>query len=146
MLQARTQPALSRRLRGKLGNRPIVVHYVNRTSIEIVEGCFGKVDAKVLIDGGEEIMRTARALDHVFAAFVCGTDDIASLDAATNPQIGKSERPMITTRLLSARRTTRSTRAGAAFKGNARRATKLTGDYDQHTFVQPTRIDALNQR
>ena len=75
---------------GELWDRAAIVHDVDGAAVEVVESGLGGIDAEVLVDGGEEIMRAARALDDVFTAFVRGPDDAAGLDATTGPEIGKA--------------------------------------------------------
>jgi hypothetical protein len=69
----------------------------DRAAVEVVDrASLGGVDAEMVVDRGEEIVAgVAGALDHVFAAFVAGTDDAAGLDAATGPEIGEGTRPVI---------------------------------------------------
>ena len=87
-------PALTRS-RDQFRNRTSILHDVYRTSVEVVERDPAVVDAEVVVNRSKEVAGVAWALDHVFTAFVAGTDDAASLDAAASPNIGEGTRPVI---------------------------------------------------
>src|SRR5204862_347194 len=73
-----------------------------RPAGEVVDRDFLRVDAEMIVDRGEEILRRTVAFDDGFAAFVALADDAAGLNSAAGPQIRKRVRPVFAAGLCTA--------------------------------------------
>ena len=82
-----------------------------------------------MIDRGQKIFRAADALDRVFAAFVGGTNEAASFNSATSPDIREGSRPVIATRLYGACGAAGITCTGARRVLDLWCTTELAGDH-----------------
>src|SRR6266852_9501449 len=104
------------------------VHQVLRPAGQIVDRHLGHVDAKVMIEGGEDVAKLHRPLGHLAAQTISYADDLAGLHPATGQQGAGDARPMIATGILVDRR-------GAA---------ELAPDYDGYILVQTALVQILD--
>ena len=89
--------------------------------------------------------RATVPFDHVFTAFIGRADETTGLDAATGPKIGKSARPMIAAWLNRSRRGAGVACPRAGLIVDLGRPSKLAGHDHQHSFVQSSFVNVLDQ-
>lgn len=115
----------------QLANRFTVGQHRDRAAGEVGE-LVAVVDAEVVVDRGEQVLRVERAFGGVFGFGVGGSDDLAHAESSAGNQSGLSLRPVIS--------------AEAAVGGcHARSATELTDSDDEDFFFEPARVDVGDQ-
>src|SRR4051794_12097328 len=94
----------------------------------------------------EEVAGRVEAVFHVLAVLVGGADDAAGLDAAAGPQLGERVGPVVAAGLHGSGGLAGNAAPGAGFGGDLRSPAKFTRDADEHTLVEPARVDVLDKR
>ncbi len=129
----------------QFGNRPAVIDDRSRAAVEVFDEDLRGVDSQVVIDRRQEIACPTVTFDHVFAPFVCRSDEASRFDSASCPNVAESSRPMVTPGLFGASRGTRVSDSRARLIIDLWCPSKLAGDDDQHAFVKTTLVDIFNQ-
>jgi hypothetical protein len=76
-----------RNSRCQFWNRLAMVNNGRWPTIEVFDERLGVIDTKVVVNGCQKVSRIADAVDGIFAAFICGANDLARFDAPTRPDI-----------------------------------------------------------
>ena len=80
-----------------------MIHDRCRATVEVLNERVRGVDAKVMVDRGEEITGRTNTFDGIFAAFVGGTDDAAGFNSTRWEQIDREVAAAVAVAIDSAR-------------------------------------------
>lgn len=115
----------------QLANRLAVGQHRDGAAGEVGE-LVAVVDAEVVVDRGEQVLRVERAFGGVFGFGVGGSDDLAHAESSAGDQSGLSLRPVVS--------------AEATVGGrDARSAAELADGDDEDFFVEAALVDVFDQ-